>query len=119
MRESREPSRVVVVVPLQPGARERVRELLERGPPFDPEAAGLERHQVFLTDQEAVFLFEASAQAALDRLARSIRLRDAAVAWREFVAADDIRLADVVFSWVRGAGGGPSEPASVDAADRE
>ena len=119
MRESREPSRVVVVVPLQPGARERVRELLERGPPFDPEAAGLERHQVFLTDQEAVFLFEARGQAALDRLARSIRLRDAAAVWRDFVAADDIRLAEVAYSWVRGAGGDPSEPVRADAADGE
>lgn len=115
MRESREPSRVVVVVPLQPGARERVRELLQRGPPFDPEAAGLERHEVFLSDQEAVFLFEASAQATLDRLARSMRLRDAAVAWREFVTAEDIRLADVVYSWVRGAGRNPSEPPRADA----
>jgi hypothetical protein len=119
MRESQEPSRVVVVVPLQPGARERVRELLEGGPPFDPEAAGLERHQVFLTDQEAVFLFEASAQAALDRLARSLRLRDAAVAWRDLIAADEVRLADVAYSWVRGAGGGPSDRARLDTADGE
>jgi hypothetical protein len=58
-----EPSRVVVVVPLKAGVRDRVRELLEMGPPFDPEAAGLDRHQVFLTDQEAVFLFEAPDQA--------------------------------------------------------
>ncbi len=119
MRESREQSRVVVVVPLQPGARERVRELLERGPPFDPETAELERHQVFLTDQEAVFLFEASAQATLDRLAKSIRLREAALAWRELVTAEDIRLADVAYSWVRGASGGPSEPARVDEAGEE
>jgi hypothetical protein len=95
-----EPSRIVVVVPLKPGVRDRVNELLQRGPPFDPDAAGLERHQVFLTDQEAVFLFEAVGQAALERLARSLRLRDAAAAWRDYVEGD-MRLADVAYSWVR------------------
>ena len=33
--------------------------LLEDGPPFDPaEIPGLERHQVFLTADEAVFVFD-------------------------------------------------------------
>ena len=51
-------SRLVVVVPLADGARERARELLEQGPPFDPAATHLERHSVYLTDREAVFVFE-------------------------------------------------------------
>jgi hypothetical protein len=63
------PTRVVVVLPLQPGARERVRALLAEGPPFDPEAAGLDRHQVFLTDREGVFLFEAARPSVIGRLA--------------------------------------------------
>jgi hypothetical protein len=95
-----EPSRVVVVVPLKAGVRDRVRELLELGPPFDPEAAGLERHQVFLTDHEAVFLFEAPDQAILDRLARSLRLRWAAVGWREYLGGRT-RLAEIAYSWAR------------------
>ena len=95
-----EPSRVVVVVPLKTGVRDRVRELLETGPPFDPEAAGLDRHQVFLTDQEAVFLFEAPDQPALDRLAKSPRLRWAAAAWREYLGGR-MRRAEVAYSWAR------------------
>lgn len=95
-----EPGRVLVVVPLKPGVRDRVRELLATGPPFDPEAAGLERHQVFLTDQEAVFLFEAPDQAILDRLAKSPRVRWAAVAWREYLGGR-MRLAEVAYSWAR------------------
>jgi hypothetical protein len=90
----------VVVVPLKAGVRNRVRELLETGPPFDPKAAGLERHQVFLTDHEAVFLFEAPDQATLDRLARSPRLRWAAAAWRQYLGGR-MRVAEVAYSWAR------------------
>jgi hypothetical protein len=90
----------VVVVPLKAGVRDRVRELLKTGPPFDPEAAGLERHQVFLTDQEAVFLFEAPDQSILDRLARSPRLRWAAAAWREYLGGR-MRVAEIAYSWAR------------------
>jgi hypothetical protein len=93
----------VVVVPLRPGAREQIRSLLDEGPPFDPEAAGLERHEVFLSDEEAIFLFEAVNQSVLDRLARSTKLRVAAVAWEEYVAGG-LRLADLCYSWNRGSG---------------
>lgn len=98
------PSRVVVIVPLKPGARARVRELLELGPPFDPESAGLERHQVFVTDQEAVFLFEAPDHSALDRLAKSPSLRWAAAAWRDYVGGPT-RLAELAYSWARNSRG--------------
>ena len=38
-------------------------------PPFDPEALGLDRHQVFLTASEAVFIFESELGAgALESL---------------------------------------------------
>lgn len=87
-------------MPLKPGARDSVRQLLDGGPPFDPEAAGLERHQVFLTDHEAVFLFEAPDQSVLDRLARRPSLRWAAAAWREHVGGPT-RLAEVAYSWAR------------------
>jgi hypothetical protein len=50
--------RVAVVVPLRGDAYAAARGLLADGPPFDPESLGLERHQVFLTQQEAVFVFE-------------------------------------------------------------
>jgi hypothetical protein len=74
------------------------------GPPFDPDAAGLERHQVFLTDQEAVFVFEAADQSVLDRLAKSPQLRWAATAWRDYVGGPT-RLAEVAYSWARNLSG--------------
>jgi hypothetical protein len=59
--------RAAVIVPIEPGTHERARELLAGGPPFDPEAVGLERHQVFLTTDEVVFLFESRLGAPAAR----------------------------------------------------
>ena len=100
-------TRLVVVVPLSEGAEDRARALLRSGPPFDPNAAGLERHHVFLTDQEVVFLFEADAPDAVERLAADETLWDAAAEWSELVAGPP-RLADDIYSWIR-----PEEPAEV------
>ena len=66
--EERVMSRAVVVLPLREGTSEQAAELLRGGPPFDPEEVGLERHHVFLTEREAVFVFEADSQDAADRL---------------------------------------------------
>jgi hypothetical protein len=96
------PSRVVVILPLRAGVRDRVRDLLAQGPPFDPEAAGLERHYVFLTDREAVFLFEASGQSVIKRLAGTTDLWAAAPTWQEYVAGP-ARLAEDAFSWAASA----------------
>jgi hypothetical protein len=93
-------SRAVLVVPLVEGAQERVAELLRGGPPFDPEEVGLGKHQVFLTESEAVFLFEAESPEAADRLLSTSRLWSAATVWKELVAGPP-RLADNAFSWVR------------------
>jgi len=93
-------SRIAVVLPLKEGARERAVAILEHGPPFDPEEAGLERHHVFLTDHEAVFVFEADAADAVDRLVSDTTLWAVAAAWKELVAGPP-RLAQDVYSWVR------------------
>jgi len=93
-------SRAVVVVPLQEGASRRAAELLREGPPFDPEEVGLERHHVFLTDQEAVFVFEADNPGAAERLAANGSLWSAAAAWKELVAGPP-RLADDAYSWLK------------------
>jgi hypothetical protein len=106
---SLEEGRVVIVVPLKPGARDSVRMLLEEGPPFDPENVGLQRHEVFLTDHEAVFIFEAPDKSVLDRLARSPKLRWAAAAWRDFLAGP-MRLAEVAYSWNRTTGSNKDDP---------
>jgi hypothetical protein len=93
-------SRVAVILPLKPGARARAEELLAQGPPFDPEAAGLESHDVFVSDDEAVFIFEALEQDLLDRLAAETPVWGAAVAWKDLVAGPP-RLAQAAYSWRR------------------
>jgi hypothetical protein len=98
--ERRSMSRVVIVVPLQQGSRESARVLLGNGPPFDPGTAGLERHHVFLTDDEAVFVFEADELGAVERLASDSTLWEAMAGWNDIVAGPP-RLAEDVYSWIR------------------
>jgi hypothetical protein len=93
-------TRAVVVLPLVEGASGRAAELLRGGPPFDPDEIGLGRHQVFLTESEAIFLFEADSPQAADRMLSDDRLWAAAAAWKDVVAGPP-RLADDVYSWSR------------------
>jgi hypothetical protein len=100
LRQERVMSRAVVVLPLREGASARAAELLRGGPPFDPEAVGLERHHVFLTEREAVFVFEADSRDAAEHLVGEGRFWSAASAWKELVAGPP-RLAEDLYSWVR------------------
>jgi hypothetical protein len=93
-------ARVVIVVPLKESSRQRVREILASGPPFDPAGAGLDQHWVVLTDHEVVFVFEAADAAALGHLIADTRVWDAAIAWREYVAGPP-RVAEEAYSWTR------------------
>ena len=98
--EERVMSRAVVVLPLREGANEQAAELLRGGPPFDPNEVGLERHHVFLTDREAVFVFEADSQDAAETLIGEGRFWSAASAWKDLVDGPP-RLAEDAYSWVR------------------
>lgn len=98
--EERVMSRAVVVLPLREGMSGQAAELLRGGPPFDPEEVGLERHHVFLTEREAVFLFEADSQAAAERLIGEGHFWSAASAWKDLVEGPP-RLAEDAYSWVR------------------
>jgi hypothetical protein len=94
-------SRLVLVVPLKEGAAARARRLLEEGPPFELGASELERHEVFLTDREVVFVFETKGDAPPLKLrAGDPTLRKAATAWRECMAGRP-RKAETAFSWTR------------------
>jgi len=100
----------VVVVPLQEGKHELVREFLAEGPPFDPGGIGLERHEVFLTEREAVFLFESPKGArVLERLLAEPELWDVASAWQHS-AAEMPRLAEEVFRWPAAGHGTDADP---------
>jgi hypothetical protein len=61
--------RVAVVGKLRLGATARAEALLKEGPPFDPQEGGFERHAVFLSGDQVVFVFEG---ASLDRLLHSV-----------------------------------------------
>jgi hypothetical protein len=94
------PRRATVVVPLREGALEQARRLAAQGPPFDPVDTLLTRHQLLLTAGEAIFVFEAQSEAALEALLAQIDVWAAAAAWRELVAGPP-RLAEVAYSWER------------------
>jgi hypothetical protein len=106
--------RTALVIPLKKEAYEPARRLVEAGPPFDPEqVAGLDRHEVFLTSEEAVFVFESELGAeALEPLLAEPKLWDAAAAWRDHLAGPP-RLAEDVFSWTRAETSGETQ---IDAA---
>jgi hypothetical protein len=94
------PRRATVVVPLKPGAIDRVRELVAHGPPFDPAETALTRHQLLLTSDEAIFVFEARSEEGLTELLSEVDVFAAAVAWHELVAGPP-RLAEVAYAWER------------------
>jgi hypothetical protein len=89
-----------VVVPFKDGAREQVAALLEHGPPFDPKALGLERHEVFLGDREAIFVFEGAPAVVLERLLREGVLAAATEAWEPLLDGR-AQFADQVYAWPR------------------
>jgi hypothetical protein len=93
--------RIAVVLPLREGAQDAVRRLLADGPPFHPDTLGLDRHQVFLTATESIFIFESDLGArALEPLLESPELWQSAAAWHEYLAGPP-RIAEDVFSWER------------------
>ena len=92
--------RATVVVPLKTGALAGVRELVAEGPPFDPSRTALVQHQLLLTEQEAIFVFETQSEDGLAELLGQLDILAAAVAWRDFVAGPP-RLAAVAYVWER------------------
>ena len=94
------PRRATIVVPLKEGALARVRELAAAGPPFDPNETQLTRHQLLLTAQEAIFLFETADERGLQALLAEVDVWAAASAWHDLVAGPP-RLAEVAYSWER------------------
>jgi len=93
--------RLAVVLPIREESRDAVRELLAAGPPFEPDALGLDRHQVYLTATDAIFIFESRLGAdVLEPLLRDTELWQSAAAWHDHLAGPP-RIAEDVFSWTR------------------
>jgi hypothetical protein len=98
-------SRVVVVAPLKKGRREEARLLLEQGPPYDLAETALTGHHVYLTDAEAVFIFEGrEAMRVVERLVGEPEVVRVAAAWTDCLDSRP-RLAVESFSWVDTADG--------------
>jgi hypothetical protein len=94
-------SRVAVVVPLRPGAYEAAAKLVEAGPPFRLSDSPLDGHCVFLTDREALFVFEGSeAERVVEDIVGEASVWAAAAGWRELLDGKP-RIADSVFAWSR------------------
>lgn len=95
-------SHLAVVVPIAPGMRELASAAIAEGPPFDPRAAGIDFHQVLLTDREAIFVFGlAPGEDHLERLLASEDLW-AVVHWWERIADGPPQLAQVAYEWRAG-----------------
>jgi hypothetical protein len=94
--------RLAVIARLKPDSEARATELIQEGPPFDPEEIGFERHSVFITGDDAVFVFEGGN---LDQLLRNL-VRDPVSAgalrrWEDVIAGMP-RVAREAYSWERG-----------------
>jgi hypothetical protein len=93
--------RTVFVLPLEDGAHERARSLLAGGPPFDPEQTALDRHEVFVTPNEVVLVFESKLGVdALEPLLSDPALWLSVAAWRELLAGPP-RLTEEAYAWER------------------
>lgn len=94
------PRRATIVVPLKESASVRVRELAAAGPPFDPNQTQLTRHQLLLTPQEAIFVFETADEQGLQALLADVGVWAAASTWQDLIAGPP-RIAEVAYSWER------------------
>jgi hypothetical protein len=96
-------STIAVIAPLKYGVQAEARGLIAAGPPFDPESTPLVRHEVFLTGDEVVFVFEGpDARLAVDQLIGESSIWKAAMAWRKVLAGRP-RIAEHAFEWRRDA----------------
>jgi hypothetical protein len=93
---------LVVVAPLKPGSMDLARKLLDKGPPFALEDSRFDAHEVFLTPNEVVFVFEGDREAGqtLSFDADDPLIGEVARAWAECLL-ERPRVARSAFSWKR------------------
>jgi hypothetical protein len=90
--------KAAIVVPLKPGSKTEVEALLRNGPPFDPSRLGLVQHEVYLSDDEAIFVFRGLPSVFVERLAEDESFWNAATAWTPLMGGR-ARYADSAYSW--------------------
>jgi hypothetical protein len=108
--------RLALIARLKPGTEVQAEELIARGPPFDPSEAGFERHSVYLSATEVVFVFEAhEVEWLIDELVANPfqwMVTEAFSQWSELVDGHP-RIARAKFVWQREPGAeteGAAEP---------
>lgn len=93
------PTSVAVLVPFVEGRDDVVRAFLAEGPPFDPAEIGIESHTVFLTEREAIFVFDAPGGVQeLERILTEPDFWDMVASWQRS-ASGKPRLAVEAYSW--------------------
>jgi hypothetical protein len=101
-------------VPLKPGCLGRAQKLLAKGPPVDPASLGLTGHEVYLHEDEAVFVFRGTnARTRVSEAIRQPAVWRAGLAWQRcfagtprIVDAAELSLdPDPAYRWV-----GPEQP---------
>lgn len=94
-------NRLAVVVPLRPERVEDARALIAEGPPFDLTSTDLEEHFIFVSGNEAIFVFSGrDARAVLEQVVGESDVWEAASAWRACLDGKP-RLAETAFAWAR------------------
>jgi hypothetical protein len=96
--------RVAVIARLKPDRAAEAAELIAKGPPFDPRAAGFERHIVFLAPDEVVFVFEGASLGPLVRFLSEASDPSVLGSWEPLLEGMP-RVAREAYVWVR-----PAEP---------
>ena len=91
--------RVAIIAKLRRGSRERAKEILAAGPPFDLEETGLTRHSIFLSGDTAVFVFEGpGVHGLVSRLIDDPASAGSFSVWAPLLAGTPT-LAHEEFSW--------------------
>ena len=94
--------RVAIIARLKKGGEQRARELVRAGAPFDLTDTGIVRHSVYVSPNEAVFVFEGhQVEWIVDQLIDEpfhYELHRALDRWREIVDGQP-RIAREEFGW--------------------
>jgi hypothetical protein len=92
-------NKLAVVIPIDAGSADIVRDYVAEGPPFDLRSAGIVRHEVFLAEQEVIFVFETSGGIrSLERILSDSEFWEAIKAW-EHIIRERPRVAGMLLDW--------------------
>jgi hypothetical protein len=96
--------KLAIVARLKEGAETKAAELLAGGAPFDPEESGFDRHTVYLSAGEVLFVFEGhEVEWLVDAIVTEPFQWDTTAAferWRDLIEGSP-RIARPAYTWER------------------